>query len=181
MFWWLRLQETWMGLTHRKTNLPRTDDRSQRQQESISVLLVSQDEALRHSLCALGHVYRWEILTATTREMAIEILKLRQMPLVICDEDAPEDWKKTIRSIAFLPQSTCILLASHNAGEVLQKEVRKHHGYDAIAKPLRFQEVADRVSFAWAWYKSGCASWWGPPQVPSLTPPFPGSFPGKNG
>jgi DNA-binding response OmpR family regulator len=163
MFWLKLLQATWMGLPHRTSTQPSSGDRSRPNKESIALLLITQDDALRHSLCALGHVYRWEVISATTRDEAIAILKQRQMPLVICDEEAPEDWRKTVRTIAFLPQSTCILLASRSSSVALQRELGRHHGYNVIAKPLRFQEVADRVSFAWAWYTSGCASWWGPP------------------
>ena len=163
MFWLKLLQATWIGLPHRRSPQPTAGDRSPPNKESIALLLITQDDALRHSLCALGHVYRWEVICATTRDDAMAILKKRQMPLVICDEEAPEDWRKTVRTIAFLPQSTCILLASRASSDALQRELGRHHGYNVIAKPLRFQEVADRVSFAWAWYTSGCASWWGPP------------------
>lgn len=175
MFSWNRLHATWIGLAHRKLTRPPAGDGSQRNLESIVLLLITQDDSLRQSLCALGHVYGWEVISAATRDEAITILRQRQMPLVICDEDVPEEWRKTVRTIAFLPQSTCILLASRTCSDSLVKEVRKHHGYDAIAKPLHFQEVADRVSFAWAWYKSGCASWWGPPSTSTLFPPTRGS------
>lgn len=171
MLQWMRLHDTWMRFTRRKPTLAPTGERRQHSQERISILLVTQDDSLRQSLFALGHVYKWEVISAATREAAIQILSTRQMPLVICDEDAPEDWRKTVKVMAFLPQSTCILLASRAIGEALQREVRKHHGYDAIAKPFRFQEVADRVAFAWSWYKSGCASWWGPPLDTTLVPP----------
>lgn len=163
MFLWKLLQATWTGIPHRGVARRRAGERPRAKQESIAVLLVSQDDSLRHSLFALGHVYRWEVLSAATRDEAVAILRQRQIPLVICDEAAPEDWRKTVRTIAFLPQSTCILLASAASSDELQRELGRHHGYNVIAKPLRFQEVADRVSFAWSWYKSGCASWWGPP------------------
>jgi DNA-binding response OmpR family regulator len=165
MFCWKRLQATWMGLTQRKVTRPPAGDRSHPKQESIALLLITQDASLLESLNALGHVYRWEVIAAATRDEAIVILRQRQLPLVICDEAAPEDWRKTVRTIAFLPQSTCILLACRTRSDSLLRELGKHHGYDVIAKPLRFQEVADRVAFAWAWYKSGCASWWGPPPI----------------
>ena len=145
--------------------------RSMRTRERIALLLITQSQALRCSLYALGHVYKWEVVAAATRDEAVAILKQRQIPVVICDEDAPEDWRKIITAIAFLPQSTCILLASRRSGDSLLREVGRHHGYDVIAKPLRYEEVADRVSFAWAWYKSGRASWWGPPRVSSAVPP----------
>ena len=163
MFLWKLLQATWTGLPHRGGARRPSGERLRPNRDSIALLLITQDDSLRDSLCALGHVYRWEVISSASRDEAIEILKQRQMPLVICDEEAPEDWRKTVRTIAFLPQSTCILLASRTSGEALQRELGRHHGYNVIAKPLRFQEVADRVSFAWAWYKSGCASWWGPP------------------
>ncbi len=172
MFLRKSLQSIWIGLAHRNFTRPPVSDRSEdKSLERVVLLLITQDEHLSQSLWDLGHVYRWEVVTAATCEAAVTILTQRQIPLVICDEDTPQEWRRTVRTIAFLPQSTCILLASQNWGEPLAKEVRKHHGYDAIAKPLRFQEVADRVSFAWAWYQSGCASWWGPTSTSAMVPP----------
>lgn len=167
---WERLKAAWAGLSRHKFTGQRPAGNLPPKQERIALLLITQAQSLRYSLHTLGHVYRWEVVSATTRDEAVAILTRRHIPLVICDEDAPEDWRKTVRAIAFLPQSTCILLASRNSGDALLREVGKYHGYDVIAKPLRYEEVADRVSFAWTWYKSGCASWWGPPRVSSLVP-----------
>ncbi len=146
MVWWKKLQTNWMTLTRRDVARPSAGDHSGASDERIVLLLITQDQSLRCALYALGHVYRWEVTCAATRCEAVAILKERQIPLVICDEDAPEDWRRTISAIAFLPQSTCILLASRSSGDSLLREVGRHHGYDVIAKPLRFEEVADRVS-----------------------------------
>jgi hypothetical protein len=175
MIWLKKLRIAWLGLTRRKGVWPPAADRSQANRDQIVLLLITQDRFLRQSLYTLGHVYRWEVISVPTRDEAIAVLRQRQIPLVICDEEAPEDWRKTVRAIAFLPQSTCILLASRASGDSLVREVGRHHGYDVIAKPLCFEEVADRVSFAWTWYKSGCASWWGPPRVSTRVPPFHGN------
>ena len=172
MFWWKKLQATWIGLTRRQIAGQPAGGSSQARQEKIALLLITQDLSLRYSLYALGHVYRWEVISVPTRDEAIAVLGQRQIPLVICDEETPEDWRNTVTSIAFLPQSTCILLASRPSGDSIVREVGRHHAYDVIAKPLRFEEVADRVSFAWTWYTSGCASWWGPPRVSTPAPPF---------
>ena len=168
---WKNLKAAWKSLTRCRTAGQTARPSAPRGEEAILVLLITQAQSLRYSLYALGHVYRWEVVSAATRDEAIAILRHRQIPVVICDEDAPEDWRKTVRAIAFLPQSTCILLASRKSDNSLLREVGRHHGYDVIAKPLRYEEVADRVSFAWTWYKSGCASWWGPPRVSTLVPP----------
>ncbi len=168
---WKNLKTAWANLIRLKVAGQSACRSVPPREEGIVVLLITQAPSLRYSLYALGHVYRWEVISAATRDEAIAILKHRQIPVVICDEDAPEDWRKTVRAIAFLPQSTCILLASRKSDNSLLREVGRHHGYDVIAKPLRYEEVADRVSFAWTWYKSGCASWWGPPRVSTLLPP----------
>ncbi len=168
---WKNLKAAWTGLARHKDASQPARASATTSEERIAVLLITQAQSLRYSLYALGHVYRWEVISAATRDEAIAILKHRQIPVVICDEDAPEDWRKSVRAIAFLPQPTCILLASRTSSDSLLREVGRYHGYDVIAKPLRFEEVADRVSFAWTWYKSGCASWWGPPRVSTLVPP----------
>lgn len=168
---WTNLKAAWNNVTRHRVAGPSVRCSDCPREEPIAVLLIAQSQSLRASLYALGHVYRWEVISAETRDEAIAILKHRQIPLVICDEDAPEDWRKTVRAIAFLPQPICILLASCKSDDSLLREVGRHHGYDVIAKPLRYVEVADRVSFAWKWYKSGSASWWGPPRVSTLIPP----------
>ena len=132
-------------------------------QQRMALLLITGDHALRESLIVLGVVRGWDVCWAVSDDEAIAILGRRPVPLVICDEEAPGDWRDIVRRIAFLPRSTCVLLASRFCDEALKREANRHFAYDVIAKPLNWEEVTNRVLFAWSWYTSGCASWWGPP------------------
>ena len=131
-------------------------------QHRIALLLVAQDYALQESLSILGIVRGWDVLWTPSVEEAVAALRQRPIPLVICDEEAPGGWRSIIERIASLPGSTCVLLASRFCDEALRREANRHYAYDVIAKPLNWEQVTDLALFAWSWYTSGCAAWWGP-------------------
>ena len=128
----------------------------------MALLLIAQDGAFRESLEVLGIVRLWDVYWAWSCDEAIDLLKRRLIPLVICDEEVPEGWRTVVERIASLPQSTCVLLASRFCDEALRREARRCYAYDVIAKPFNWEEVTDRVLFAWAWYTSSIESWWSP-------------------
>lgn len=161
MLAWKRLQGVWEDLTLRILAEP-TFDGAGSIPHRMAVLLIARDYSLRESLGLIGIVNRWDVCWAWSFDEAIEILKRRPIPLVICDEEAPEGWRTIVDRIVDLPVSTCVILASRFSDEALKLEARRCHAYDVIAKPFDWEEVRDRVLFAWAWYTSGCASWWSP-------------------
>lgn len=125
-----------------------------------AILLVAQSCSLQESLAVLGAANRWDICWARSGDEAISILKRRPIPLAICDEEAPEGWRNVVERIVFLPQSTCVLLASRFRDDSLRAEATRCFAYDVIAKPFTWEEIANHVEFAWAWYTSGCTPWW---------------------
>lgn len=161
MLTWRRLRKVWVDPILRNGSQP-TAAGAESMQHRMAVLLVAQNGSLRESLGVLGAVRRWDVCWAWSCDEAADILKRRPIPLVICDEEAPEGWRTIVERIASLPQSTCVLLASRFCDEALRREARRCHAYDVIAKPFNWEEVTDRVLFAWAWYTSCCESWWGP-------------------
>jgi hypothetical protein len=161
MLTWRRLRELWGDPSLRNLSEP-TAAGARSMQHRMTVLLVARNYSLRESLAVLGVVKGWDVCWASSCDETTDILKLRSIPLVICDEEVPEGWRTIIERIVFLPQSTCVLLASRFCDEALRREARRCHAYDVIAKPFNWEEVTDRVFFAWAWYTSCCGSWWGP-------------------
>lgn len=161
MLAWKRLQSAWDDLTVRMFAGPMADN-ARSKPSRMTVLLIGQDYSLRESLGIVGILNQWDVCWAWSGGEAIDILKLRSIPLVICDEEAPEGWRNIVEKIVDLPLSTCVILASRFSDEALKLEARRCHAYDVIAKPLDWEEVRDRALFAWAWYTSGCASWWSP-------------------
>jgi DNA-binding NtrC family response regulator len=161
MLTWKRFQRVWGDLTLRIHFEPTTAD-AWSMRRRMTVLLVSRSYSLRESLGVIGILNRWDVCWARSCDEAIDILKLRPIPLTICDEEALEGWRTVVERIVSLPQPSCVLVASRFCDEVLRREARRCHAYDVIAKPFNWEEVRDSVLFAWAWYTSGCASWWNP-------------------
>ena len=161
MLAWKRWQGVWEDLTSRMFVEP-TAANAGSQPHRMVVLLIGRDYSLRESLGMVGILNRWDVCWARSCGEAIDILGLRSIPLVICDEEAPEGWRNIVERIVDLPLSTCVILASRFRDESLKLEARRCHVYDVIAKPLDWEEVRDCGLFAWAWYTSGCASWWSP-------------------
>ena len=161
MLAWKRLQRVCEDLTSRILVEPMAANAGS-MPHRMAVLLIGRDYSLRESLGVIGILNRWDVCWAWSCGEAIDNLKLRSIPLVICDEGAPDGWRNIVERIADLPLSTCVILASRFSDEALKREARRCHAYDVIAKPLNWEEVRDRGLFAWAWYTSGCASWWSP-------------------
>ncbi len=127
----------------------------------MAVLLIARNYSLRESLGVIGVMNRWDVRWARSCDEAVDTLKRQPIPLAICDEEIQEGWRPIVGRIAVPPLSTCVLLASRFRDEALRREARRCHAYDVIAKPFNWEEVSDQVLFAWAWYTSGCAPWWG--------------------
>ncbi len=128
----------------------------------MAVLLIARNYSLKESLGVIGVMNGWDVRWARSCDEAIEILGQQPIPLAICDEEVPDGWRPVVQRIATPPLSTCVLLASRFCDEALRREARRCHAYDVIARPFNWEEVSDQVLFAWAWYTSGCAPWWGP-------------------
>ena len=161
MLAWKQLRKAWENLTLRILAEPAPAGAGSTPHR-MAVLLVARDYSLRESLGVMGAVNRWDVHWARSRDEALGILGLQPIPLVICDEEAPDGWRTIVERIGALPGSTCVLLASRFCDEALGREARRCHAYDVIAKPFNWEQVTNRVLFAWAWYTSGCACWWGP-------------------
>lgn len=161
MLTWKNLRRAWGELTLRSLSEPAVADADFRPHR-MTVLLVARDYSLRETLGVIGAINKWDVRWARSSSEAIDILGQQPIPLVICDEELQEGWRPTVKRIASLSLSACVLLASRFSDEALRREARRCYAYDVIAKPFNWEEVSDQVLFAWAWYTSGCAPWWGP-------------------
>jgi len=160
MLGWKTLRRVWESFEWRKRSIP-AEGRGEPIHNRMAVLLVARNYSLRESLDVLGAVNGWDVFWAISCDEAIDTLKRRPVPLVICDEEAPEGWRKIVECIDLLPQPSCVLLASRFCDDALRAEATRCHAYDVIANPFSWEEVTDHVLFAWAWYTSGCEAWWG--------------------
>src|SRR5579864_8227564 len=118
----------------------------------IKLVAITQDSREREALREISSVCGWGVFLADSSSSAVSLLEAKRIPLVVCDRDLPcEDWRTILTRIAFLPHPVCLLLASSVLDERLWMEVLAHHGYDVIPKPLRLEQVARAVNFAWSW------------------------------
>ena len=122
----------------------------------IGMMIVTQDSHQTDLLRAIASRRNWEVTSVQSCDDAVAILKYGTMPLVICDQDLPDaNWRDSLRRMANIPQPICLLLACRAIDPNLLREVVHCHGYDAVPKPFRAEDLVRYVSLAWTWHRSG--------------------------
>ncbi len=121
--------------------------------DRITVLAICSDGEA--PLVKMAGVFGWRLAIARSSSEAVQLLRQRPFPIVLCDRDLPgEDWRAVVSTIAAMPAVASVLLASPVVDEYLWAEVIKHGGYDVVAKPFEAEQLQRTVTFAWSWISS---------------------------
>ena len=121
----------------------------------ISILSVSplRDDhgAVEAIICRdSGSSVKWKLYTSATLERATALLRIDQIPIVICERDLrPGSWKELLEETALMPHSPLLIVTSRLADERLWAEVLNVGGWDVLAKPFDRTEVIRVVESAW--------------------------------
>lgn len=119
----------------------------------VTVLCVSGSEADHQSLSHLFQSTKWTLLQCRSRAEAMELLRTRPVPVVICDCALPDGrWKDFLDEFASFPQPPVLIVTSRLADDRLWADVMDSGGYDVLEKPFNHSELVRVVSLAWlAW------------------------------
>jgi DNA-binding response OmpR family regulator len=131
----------------------RRSSETQRQPESITVLIVTPSAADATALKAISARAGWELLIAQSLDDASGILDAIAAPIILCDRDLlGGDWRSGLSRLAAHHGS--VILASTVVDDYLLEEVIQQGGFDVLPKPFREPEVVRTVAFAWTHYRS---------------------------
>jgi len=126
---------------------PGRDSAASRIVTVLSVSPIEEDQACLQNIFSHSN---WILHNALTLASALEVLRDREISVVLCECDLrPGTWKDLLQQIAPLPDSPVILVASSLADERLWAEALNWGVYDVLAKPFDRQEVLKGVSLAW--------------------------------
>jgi DNA-binding NtrC family response regulator len=93
---------------------------------------------------------RWKLYTSATLERATALVRIDQIPIVICERDLrPGSWRELLEATALMPHSPLLIVASRLADERLWAEVLNLGGWDVLEKPFNGTEVIRLVESAW--------------------------------
>jgi DNA-binding NtrC family response regulator len=120
--------------------------------DQVNLLAITRGAEEEESLRRIADSLHWDVSIAGSSAEAIQLLRDRPMPLVICDRDLPgEDWRATVAEIAARRDVLCVVLASRVIDDYLWDEVIKQRGYDVVSKPFEADQLRRAVTFAWSW------------------------------
>jgi DNA-binding response OmpR family regulator len=120
----------------------------------VTVLAVSP---LEEDHVFLGHIFshsNWKIHVARSCSEALQLLRERTIPVVLCDSEIPDStWKDVLAQLGQLSHPPLLIVTSRLADESLWAEVLNLGGYDVLMKPFDRMEVVRVISLAWLHWK----------------------------
>jgi FixJ family two-component response regulator len=126
---------------------------------TIAILSVSPDV---EDNGALENIFRqdsqsdrkWKLVAAPTLEWAANMLRLSELPIVLCDHDLqPGTWKELVDRTALMTHSPLVIVTSRFADERMWAEVLNLGAWDLLEKPFNRAEVIRIVDSAWRHWK----------------------------
>src|SRR5690242_3048386 len=106
------------------------------------------------SPCASDHGYLadilpWRVLRASSLPGAMQLLRRRQIGVVVCERDLPPySWKDLLVEIAALPKAPLVIVTSLHADDYLWAEALNLGAYDVLPKPFDAAEVKRSMNMA---------------------------------
>ena len=122
----------------------------------MAVLAVTSSQPDRERLQAIADREGWDFLCASDFHSALSELGRRNIPVILCDRDLPEqNWRDSIRTLLAAVRQPCVILTSSVNDSYLWQEVIQHGGYDVLPKPFHEEQVISTIRRAWLFWKAG--------------------------
>ena len=110
---------------------------------------VTLKEIFGRSKWALCPNSRWKLTSSPTVESAIESVRKRPVPVLVCGcDDQPDSWKRILANLMTLSDPPLLIVTSRTADERLWAEALNLGAYDVLAKPFDQAEVVRTMSMA---------------------------------
>ncbi len=110
---------------------------------------VTLKEIFGRSEWALCPNSRWKLTSSPTVESAIESVRKRPVPVLVCGcDDQPDSWKQILANLTTLSNPPLLIVTSRTADERLWAEALNLGAYDVLAKPFDQAEVVRTMSLA---------------------------------
>ena len=113
------------------------------------VLLISPFESDHLQLAAILKNSGWRQHSARNRAVALDFLRGRRVPVVICESELPDGtWMDVFAELGRMAHAPLLVVTSRLADERLWSEALNLGAYNVLAKPLNSKEVLHVVSLA---------------------------------
>ena len=110
----------------------------------------SLKDILGHSDPPMSAGCLWHVETSFTPRAAMEHLRARSIPIVLCENDQqPGAWKEMLDQMTRIPNPPCLIVTSRQADDRLWVEALNLGAYDVLAKPFDRSEVVRTLGNAW--------------------------------
>jgi DNA-binding NtrC family response regulator len=100
----------------------------------------------------------WRFLAAPNLEQAQALLRRTEVPIVLCDQDAPGlDWRRALPALMDAPPRPCVVLLTKSRDCQLWDQVTAAGGYDILRKPLKAEALSGTLKAAFSQWRSARA------------------------
>jgi DNA-binding NtrC family response regulator len=92
----------------------------------------------------------WVVVDAEPPEIE-NVVREAAVPIVLCDRDQSDCWRKTIRALMKARRNVCVIVLSNEADAHLSDEVVRCGGFDLLTRPFKRQQVLPMLVFAYTY------------------------------
>jgi DNA-binding NtrC family response regulator len=122
-----------------------------RAKAEVPVLLIAASDLDRTVLHELLDNTRWRITSVACCEEALETLRSRTIPIVLCDRDLPGvHWRQTVNILRSVSYPVSIIVTSQVTDSYLWNAVVDQGGFGVLAKPFGAADVLQTLEFAFS-------------------------------
>jgi len=117
---------------------------------ALEVILASGNRDDRRSLENALAGTPWVVLEADPLEIETAVRRAA-VPIVICDRDQSNCWRKTIRALMKARRNACVIVLSNEDDADRGDDVIRDGGFDLLTRPFKRQQVLPMLVFAYTY------------------------------
>lgn len=122
-----------------------------RAKTDVPVLLIAASALDRSVLHELLDNTQWRITSVTCCEEALDTLRSRTVPIVLCDRDLPGlHWRQAVNILRSVSYPVSIIVTSQVSDGYLWNAVVDQGGFGVLAKPFALADVLQTLEFAFS-------------------------------
>jgi AmiR/NasT family two-component response regulator len=119
---------------------------------TLEVILANVDGVDRSSLEVILQGTPWVVINAEPLQIE-NVVRDASVPIVLCDCDHSECWRKSIRALIRTRRDVCVILLSNEIDPPGCEEVVRYGGFDILTRPLHRKQVLPMLLFAYTYWR----------------------------
>jgi DNA-binding NtrC family response regulator len=119
---------------------------------TLEVILANVNGDDRTKLESILQDTRWTVISSEFAQIE-NVVRDATVPIVLCDRDQSNCWRKTISVLMKARRDVCVILLSGENDAPGADEVARYGGFDIITRPLQRIHVLPMLLFAYTYWR----------------------------